>query len=105
MSQTKAQALFKCPTCGKEYASHSSIRSHRETHNDKPHEAEQFAKKYKLRAALLEAKRSAYTEIGRCECDKCGKIFPHKNALNYHKQLDSRANATCAGRFARTPGH
>ncbi|KAH7723709.1 Protein kinase [Aphelenchoides avenae] len=87
MSQTKAQPLFKCTTCGKEYSKYRGLQSHKETHNDKLHPCVQCENKYKLRKSLLEHKRTAHIEVGQFECDKCGKVCPNKKALSGHKRL------------------
>ncbi|KAH7721417.1 hypothetical protein AAVH_11032 [Aphelenchoides avenae] len=91
MSLAKEPTLFKCPTCGKEFSKYSSLRSHRETHNDVPHACDQCEKKYKRRGDLCQHKRTAHAEDGKFECDECGKIFPHKKPLTSHKRFHREA--------------
>ncbi|KAH7699517.1 zinc finger protein, partial [Aphelenchoides avenae] len=78
---------FECEECGKQYNKYSSLWQHMQTHNDRVHECDQCEKKYKRREVLLQHKQTAHAEPGRFECDECGKICPHKPALNGHKRV------------------
>ncbi|KAH7721425.1 zinc finger protein [Aphelenchoides avenae] len=86
MSLAKVPTLFKCPTCGKDFSTHASLRRHREKHKDKLHACDQCEKKYSWRTALFRHKQTAHAAAGQFECDTCGKICPHKTALYDHKR-------------------
>ena len=80
----KSQDPLICATCGKSYISTSNLNKHLKTHGDKKEVCDLCGKRFHLKVALNEHRRSVHTDILRHQCPHCDKLMKCKNSLYGH---------------------
>ena len=80
----KSQDPLICATCGKSYISTSNLNKHLKTHGDKKEVCDLCGKRFHLKVALNEHRRSVHTDILRHQCPHCDKPMKCKNSLYGH---------------------
>ncbi|XP_069156415.1 zinc finger protein ZFP2-like isoform X2 [Procambarus clarkii] len=77
---------FECGECGKKFKSKNTLASHlKSVHsNEKPYKCDICMKSYTARSSLIMHTKT-HTNIGRFQCEQCGRMFNSKRHVLRHQ--------------------
>ncbi|XP_034960901.2 zinc finger protein 11-like [Zootoca vivipara] len=83
---------YKCPICGKAFASRYTLAQHLETHEDEQHSLHicSFCSKAFRTWTSLNRHQQLHMGEKRYQCTVCGKAFAYRDALAHHREIHTQ---------------